>query len=100
MSAYVVIVREHTHNAQEMALYRERAPAARHGRDLAPVAFYGLHEVLEGEPVEGIAILRFPSMAAAKDWYLSPAYAEARAHRLRGSSSRMYLVEGVDSASV
>lgn len=99
MAAYVVIVREHTVDADEMARYREAAPRARVGRDLTPIAFYGSHETLEGEAVEGVAILRFPSMAEALDWYKSPTYAAARAHRLRGSKTRVYLVEGVEVPS-
>jgi uncharacterized protein (DUF1330 family) len=95
MPAYVLIVRERTVNAEAMARYRDLAPRARVGRDMTPLAFYGAHEVLEGDAVEGIAILRFPSMAAAREWYESPLYAEARAHCLQGSQSRVYLVEGV-----
>ena len=52
--------------------YRERTPAARNAHPLVPLAFQGVHEVLEGEPVDGIAIANFPSMPAARAWYASP----------------------------
>jgi uncharacterized protein (DUF1330 family) len=35
-------------------------------------------------------------MAAAKAWYTSPAYQEARQHRLKGGKFRLLLVEGSD----
>jgi uncharacterized protein (DUF1330 family) len=54
---------------------------------------YGPHEVLEGDPTEGVVIAEFPSMAAAKAWYDSPAYREAREHRFKGAVYRGILVE-------
>lgn len=95
MSAYVVMVRERTTDSEAMARYRELAPRARQGREMSSVAYYGSHQVLEGEGVEGIAILQFPSMAAAREWYESPEYSEARTHRMQGSSTKLFLVEGV-----
>ena len=81
MSAYVVMVRERTGDPEAMARYRELAPQARQGRHMSSVVHYGSHQVLEGEEVEGIAILQFASMDAAREWYESPEYAQARAHR-------------------
>ncbi|NGZ87044.1 DUF1330 domain-containing protein [Duganella aceris] len=94
MSAYVVFIREATIDAAEMDLYAQAAPAARAGHDITRVAFYGKLDVLEGVPVEGVAILRFPDMAAARAWYDSPAYRQARQHRWKGAKYRLLLVEG------
>lgn len=96
MSAYVVFVREQTIDADEMAVYAQKAPAARKGHDVTRLAFYGPFEVLEGPPMEGAVILRFPDMAAAREWYGSAAYQEALAHRLKGAVYRVFLVEGSD----
>lgn len=98
MSAYVVFIRENTTDPAEMQQYAQLAPAARTGHDITRVAFYGRLEVMEGPSAEGVAILRFPDMAAARAWYDSPAYQEARQHRLRGANYRMLLVEGSDVA--
>jgi uncharacterized protein (DUF1330 family) len=98
MSAYVVFIRDKTLDAAEFAQYAQKAPNARTGHDISRVAFYGQMEVLEGPPAEGVAILRFPDMAAAKAWYDSPAYQEAREHRLKGAEYRLFLVEGSDVA--
>ncbi|WP_370656180.1 DUF1330 domain-containing protein [Paracoccus wurundjeri] len=86
MTAYVVFVRETVTDPQSLDRYRERTSAARDVHPLVPLAFYGTHEVLEGEPVNGVAILSFPSMEAARAWYASPEYQAALPHRLRGST--------------
>lgn len=95
MTAYVVMVRVRTTDPAELALYRDMAPLARDGHDISPVAFYGEHEVLEGEPFEGAAILAFDTMDKARDWYDSPAYGAARIHRQAGSETRVFIIEGV-----
>lgn len=96
MTAYVVIVRERTTDPDALQRYRERAPLAREAHPLTPIAFYGSHETLEGPDAEGVAILSFPSMAAARAWYSSPEYQAALPHRLQGSVSRTILVAGKD----
>ena len=99
MSAYVVFIREKTTDPVELKQYAELAVAARAGHDISRVAFYGPMEVLEGPPAEGVAIVRFPDMAAARAWYDSPAYKAAREHRHKGATFRMLLVEGSDVAA-
>ncbi|MEL7965090.1 DUF1330 domain-containing protein [Vreelandella neptunia] len=98
MPAYVVLTREHTHDAQEMERYGEKAKAAREGHAPQPLAFYGDFEVLEGSAMEGAVILRFPDMAAARAWYQSPAYQEARKHRFQGADYRVFIVDGLTEA--
>lgn len=95
MPAYVVMIREQTGDPAEMALYREKAPLARQGHELSPVAFYGAQDVLEGSDFEGAAILAFPDMDAARAWYNSPAYQAARQHRQAGSETRVFIIDGV-----
>jgi uncharacterized protein (DUF1330 family) len=99
MSAYVIFIRQRTIDPAELDLYRSKAPAARQGHDLTPIVYYGDFEVLEGTPIEGAVILRFPTMAAARAWYRSPAYQEALAHRLKGSDYQVMLVNGVEPAA-
>ena len=59
MPAYIIMTRERTHDSEEMARY-------------------GDFDVLEGSGMEGAMVLRFTDMAAARAWYASPAYQEAR----------------------
>ena len=66
MTACAVIVRERTTDPDALARYRGKAPLAREKHPVTPIAFSGLHEVLEGGAVGGVAILGFPTMAAAR----------------------------------
>ena len=99
MSAYVVFTREETTDSQQLEQYAQKAPAAREGRDLTPLAFYGEFELLEGKAMEGAVILHFADMAAARDWYNSPAYQEALQHRLKGANYRVFIIEGFDETT-
>jgi uncharacterized protein (DUF1330 family) len=73
----------------------EKVRATFAGHEVKLLAAYGKHEVLEGDATEGVVILEFPSVAAAKAWYDSPEYVEVRKHRFAGSVYRAILVEGV-----
>ncbi len=95
MTAYVVFIRDRMKDADEFATYGQKARMARGDHPITPLAFYGDQEVLEGDAAEGVVILQFPSMDAAKAWYGSPAYQEAKAHRLKGADYRVILVKGV-----
>lgn len=71
---------------------------------IASVAQYGgrfiiqssKHEVLEGKwnPTRFV-VIEFPSPEAARRWYDSEEYREAKALRLRHAVSNMLLVDGV-----
>ncbi|MFC3173922.1 DUF1330 domain-containing protein [Novosphingobium bradum] len=95
MPAFAVFIREETTDPAELALYRSKAGATMQGHPVTPLAAYGAIEVLEGPQIEGAVILQFPTMAEARAWYESPAYAEARAHRFAGAKFRAFLVEGI-----
>ncbi len=56
---------------------------------------YGKFEVLEGEPIEGVVIAKFPDMALAKKWYNSEPYKKAAIHRQKGAVYHGILVEGI-----
>lgn len=95
MSAYVVLIRNSMKDPAEFAIYGQKAAAARGDHPIRPIVAYGACEVLEGDPAEGAVIIEFPDMAAARAWYESPAYQEAKAHRLKGADYRVLLLEGL-----
>jgi uncharacterized protein (DUF1330 family) len=95
MPAYAIFIREKTKDAAEMQTYSGLAGATLAGHPVKVLAVYGKQEALEGAPSEGVVILQFPSMAAAKEWYDGPAYKAARAHRFKGADYRVLLVEGM-----
>ena len=95
MSAYVIVDID-IHDADTYARYRDLAPpsiAAYGGRYLARG---GETDTLEGEwRPERLVILEFPDMNAARAWWASPEYAEAKALRHASSHSEMLLVQGL-----
>jgi uncharacterized protein (DUF1330 family) len=95
MTAYIIFTREKTLDPVEFATYAEMVPATRTGHDSITLARYGDFEVLEGDPIEGAVILQFPTFAAAKAWYGSPAYQAAAQHRFAGARYRAFIIEGV-----
>ena len=94
MAAYAVFIRESTRDPAELEAYSQKVGSTLAGHPVKVLAAYGLHEVLEGPEIEGLVILEFPSLAAAKAWYDSPAYRQVREHRFRGSDYRAVIVEG------
>ncbi|MEO8113183.1 MAG: DUF1330 domain-containing protein [Phenylobacterium sp.] len=95
MAAFAIFIKNSTKDPQELATYSKKAGAARGDHPITPLVYYGPLEVLEGDPAEGVVLLQFPDMAAAHAWYDSPAYQDAKAHRLRGADYRVILAQGL-----
>ena len=95
MAAYIVFTRARTKDQSEMDTYTKKAGRSFAGHDFKVLAAYGPQEVLEGDDHEGTVILSFPTRDAAKAWFDSPAYQEARQHRMAGADYQVTLVEGV-----
>jgi uncharacterized protein (DUF1330 family) len=95
MPAYVILINNKTTDATELDRYRPKAAAARAGHSVTFLAVNGKYEVLEGAPAESVTIAQFPDMAAAKAWYDSPEYQDAKQHRLSGADFRIILTEGL-----
>jgi uncharacterized protein (DUF1330 family) len=95
MAAYIVITKTRTRNQSELALYAKQAPTFMAGHPATFLARFGHCEVKEGAGVEGVAIIEFPTIEAARAWYESPAYQEASQHRFRGGDYNFVIIEGV-----
>ncbi len=95
MPAYAIFIRDSTRDPKELETYSKVAPGTLSGHPVTLRVAYGHHEVLEGPAIEGAVVLEFPTMEAAKAWYDSPAYREAREHRFEGANYRAFLVQGV-----
>jgi uncharacterized protein (DUF1330 family) len=94
MPAYVVVTRERTRDAEQMAEYKKLAPASFHQHPVIFRALHGRHEVLEGPALEEIIILEFPDYDAAAAWYHSPEYQAASEHRHQAGDYRFVIAEG------
>ena len=95
MSAYVVFTRTRTIDQKELGKYWTGIKSTMQGHPIEVLAAYGKHEVLEGDPIEGIVIVKFPNVKAAKDWYDSEAYQSVAKHRKLGAIYHGLIVEGV-----
>ena len=69
MTAYVMILRETPTAPDILPAYQMAAAAARAQHPLKIISRYGPHLVLEGEEVDGVLLLQFPSVADARAWY-------------------------------
>jgi uncharacterized protein (DUF1330 family) len=95
MSAYVVFTRTKTIDQKELEQYWTGIKATMKDHPIEVLVAYGKHEVLEGDPIEGMVIAKFPSVKAAKDWYYSEAYQDVAKHRKLGAIYHGLIVEGV-----
>ncbi len=100
MPAYMIFTREGPvtdQAAMDDYAAANQAAGARYVEEfkMKPLAFYGAQECLEGEAPDGVVLIEFPTAEDAKGWYNSPAYQAALAHRLKGATYRVVLVEGV-----
>jgi len=44
--------------------------------------------------LEGVVLIEFPDVAAAKAWYESPAYQRARQHRVGAADAEFFIIDG------
>jgi uncharacterized protein (DUF1330 family) len=95
MPVYVVFTRTKTIDQKELETYWAGIKATMEGHPIDVLVAYGKHEVLEGDPIEGIVIAKFPNAKAAKNWYYSEAYQSVAKHRRLGALYHGLIVEGV-----
>jgi uncharacterized protein (DUF1330 family) len=95
MTTYMIFLREETYDADALTRYVEKSLPTFQQSVGTALAFNGDHRVLEGEPLEGIVILSFPSRDDALAWYDSPAYQEAAAMRKPAARMSVMMVEGL-----
>lgn len=95
MPAYIVFIKEREHDAAAMADYAAKAGPSLGGHPGKPLAYYGAIETLEGPEAMGSVIVEFPDMDAARAWYQSDAYQEARKLRFAGADYRVILTAGL-----
>jgi len=95
MTAYVVFTRTKTMDQKELDKYQAGIKATMKDHPIEVLVADGKHEVLEGDPIEGIVIVKFPSVKAAKDWINSEAYHDIAKHRKLGATYHGLVVEGL-----
>jgi uncharacterized protein (DUF1330 family) len=94
MAAYLIADIEVEDPERYQEYVRQAGPAARaYGGEF--IARGGATEVLEGDWKPGrVVVVRFESMARAREWWNSEEYAGPKEIRRSASTGRMILVEG------
>ncbi|MDP6474705.1 MAG: DUF1330 domain-containing protein [Alphaproteobacteria bacterium] len=95
MAAYVIVDSD-IKNLEGMKEYIEKVGATLQPHGGQPLAAGTNIEVIEGgwNPSR-IVVVAFPSVAAAKAWYNSPAYQEILPLRTANTDDKLILVEGL-----
>jgi uncharacterized protein (DUF1330 family) len=96
MSAYVIFIRNETRDPDKLAEYRKLTPAIAAKHPITRRARTDVVEAAEGDPAEGINILEFPDLAAARAFYHGAEYQAASKLRRQGADYRVLIVEGLD----
>jgi uncharacterized protein (DUF1330 family) len=95
MSAYVIAEVDVT-DPERYARYREVVPASLEAHGGRFLARGGETATLEGDwQPKRIVVLEFDDLEAAKRWYASPEYREARDIRAGAATMRMIAVAGL-----
>jgi uncharacterized protein (DUF1330 family) len=95
VSAYVIIETD-IHDPEQYERYKTASPDAVAGGGGRFLARGGELAVLEGDwNPPRIVVLEFPDLEAAKRWYDSPGYQEAKRLREGAANLRMVAVEGI-----
>ena len=96
MPAYTVGIHKVTNPEQYQEYVKLAGPAvAKYGGRF--LARGGTNTVLEGEfpPFNRVAVVEFPSVEAARTFYRSPEYTEARSKRTGAAIFNLIVTEGV-----
>lgn len=91
-----IIARVNVDDADSYAVYAKGAFVAMQKYGARILARGGRSEALEGPSRPRNVILEFESFERAKEYFNSPEYQAARAHRVNGSTGEFVVVEGFD----
>ena len=95
MAAYVIFIREgEIVDPEAMAAYQSGSRGSPPPEGMKALAVYGAMETLEGEGADGVVILEFADMEAARGWYYGD-YQERAKLRQKAAPYRGFIVQGL-----
>ena len=91
----MIFIRDEMLDANQYAHYLQTAAPtlAAYGGEI--LVLNGANQALEGAPIDGAVVLRFPDMAAARAWYDSPEYTAVKDQRIAAPEGRAILLESL-----
>ena len=97
MPAYILALRkEPVKDPDAMAEYQRRTREIKTSFDMIPRIIYGDIQSLEGNVPDGVILLEFPTVQAARAWYENPEYQAAVPSRQQAADYDMFIVDGLD----
>ena len=94
MPAYFITFRDKMKDPAAYAAYGGKAMATFAGHGSRLLVANGALTPVEGEAPDGVVVIEFPTVEAAKGWYHSPAYQAIVGERLGATEGRAVIVEG------
>jgi len=95
MPAYLIVTRNGPIKDQDAYnTYVQMNQANPPKAHIKPLVAYGAITALEGEAPDGVVMLEFDSVEAAKAWYDSPEYQAAVPHRIKCGDWSAFIVDG------
>lgn len=96
MTAYAIFIQERTRDAVELQTYTEMLRPLLAETGGIVLAAHGPQDVLEGAAPEGVVLVSFPTMEAARTFYDSNGYQAAAKHRFLGADYRSFIIGGIN----
>jgi uncharacterized protein (DUF1330 family) len=95
MPAYMIALNRSVHDRQKLEAYWKAAGPTFEGRGAKFLSIYTALAPLElMGSLEGVVLIEFPDVAAAKAWYESPAYQKAKQHRDGAADTEFFIIDG------
>jgi uncharacterized protein (DUF1330 family) len=95
MPAYMIALNRSVHDRERLEAYWKAAGPTFEGWGAKFLSVYTPLTPLEllGQ-LEGVVLIEFPDLAAARGWYESPAYQNARQHRQGAADTEFFIIDG------
>jgi len=95
MPAYLMVICRSVKDRRALEDYWANVGPTFAGFGAKPLVVYTPFHLLEGDdPVEGVAMMEFPSMDAATGWYNSDAYQKVKQLRMGAAVLDVIMVDG------
>ena len=94
MPAYFIVFRDKMTDPAAYAAYGAKAMPTLAACESKLLVANGALTAVEGAAPDGVVMIEFPTVAAARAWYDSPAYQAIVGERLGATAGRAVIVEG------
>jgi uncharacterized protein (DUF1330 family) len=95
MPAYMIALNRTLRDRRKLEAYWKAAGPTFEGLGARRLATYTPLVLLEMmSPLDGAVVVEFPDLETAKGWYESPAYQEAKRHRIGAADVEIFIIDG------